>query len=330
VDEDERQRADGVRARADPQGRHLRRRLLQRHPRRGGSGLSRAAVVGGVETGGTHVRCVIAAGPDDVRAETRVPTTTPAETLGRAVDFFRTHAERVAAVGIASFGPVDLDPASRTFGFVTTTPKPGWQRANVAGAFAALGVPVAFDTDVNGAALGEHRWGAGRGVDPFVYVTVGTGIGGGAIVHGRPLHGLAHPEMGHVLVARDPDDRFAGACPYHGACLEGLASGVALRERWGAPAETLPPAHPAWALEARYLALGVMAIAAVLSPRRIALGGGVMRAPGLLERVRIEVITALAGYVAAPELVAPALGERAGVLGAVALAQVALSNRSVQ
>ena len=270
------------------------------------------------------MRCVIGTGPDDVRAETSVPTTTPAETLGRVVDFFRAHADSVAAVGIACFGPLDLDERSPTFGFVTTTPKPGWARADVRGAFRALGVPVALDTDVNGAALGEHRWGAGRGLDPFVYVTVGTGIGGGAIVHGRPLHGLTHPEMGHVLVAREPGDAFAGACPYHGRCLEGLASGVAMRARWGMAPELLPADHEAWRLQARYLALGVVAIAAVLSPRRIVLGGGVMRAAGLLDRVRREVVHALAGYLVAPELVAPALGERAGVLGAVALAQAAL------
>ncbi len=273
---------------------------------------------------------MIATGPDDVRGETSVPTTTPAETLAHAAAFFRAQPERPAAVGIACFGPVDLDPRSTMFGFVTTTPKPGWRHADVAGAFAALGVPVAFDTDVNGAALGEHRWGTGRGIDPFVYVTVGTGIGGGAIVNGRPLHGLVHPEMGHVLVPREPGDRFSGACPYHGACLEGLASGVALSERWGRAAETLPAQHEAWRLEARYLALGLVAITAVLSPRRVALGGGVMQAPGLLERVRAEVATALAGYVAAPELVAPALGERAGVLGAVALAQARLAERGVQ
>jgi fructokinase len=276
------------------------------------------------------VRCVVGTGPDDLRAETSVPTTSPAETLGRAAEFFRAHAESVAAVGIASFGPVDLDERSPTFGRVTTTPKPGWARADVVGAFRALSVPLAFDTDVNGAALAEHRWGAGRGVDPFVYVTVGTGIGGGAIVHGRPLHGLAHPEMGHLLIPRDPADRFAGACPYHGDCLEGLASAVALRARWGTPPETLPPEHEAWRLQARYLALGVVAIAAVLSPRRIALGGGVMRAAGLLEGVRRELAQALAGYVRAPELVPPALGERAGALGGIVLAQAALARVSVQ
>src|SRR5207253_627242 len=218
-----------------------------------------------------------------------VPTTTPAEPLGRVADFLRPHAERLAAVGIACFGPIDLDRRSPTFGWITTTPKPGWAHADVVGAFRALGVPVVFDTDVNGAALGEHRWGAGRGVDPFVYLPVGTGIGGGAIVNGRPLHGLVHPEMGHVPIPRDPADSFTGACPYHGSCLEGLASAVALRARWGTAPEALPAEHEAWRLQARYLALGIVAITAVLSPRRIAVGGGVMGAAGLLERVRSAV-----------------------------------------
>jgi fructokinase len=275
--------------------------------------------------------CAVATGPDDVRARVELPARRPAETLAAVAAFLRAHRGTVAALGIACFGPVDLDPASPTFGHVTTTPKPGWARVDVAGPLrAALDVPVAFDTDVNAAALAEHRWGAGRGEEPLVYVTVGTGIGGGVIVGGRPLHGLVHPEMGHVPIPRDPADGFAGTCPYHGACLEGLASARALRARWRVPPETLPVDHPAWRLEARYLALGVAAIVATLSPRRIVLGGGVMRAPGLLERVRRDVEEALAGYVRAPELSAPALGDRAGVLGAVALAQSALSERGVQ
>jgi fructokinase len=275
------------------------------------------------------VRCAVGTGPDDVRAETTMPTTTPAETLARVLEFFRAHTG-IAAVGAACFGPVDLDRSSPTFGRITTTPKPGWRGADVVGALRTLSVPVAFDTDVNGAALAEARWGAGRGVDPFVYVTVGTGIGGGAIVGGRPVHGLVHPEMGHLPIARDSADAFAGACPYHRDCLEGLASAVALSRRWGAPPETLPAEHEAWRLQARYLARGVAAIAAVLSPPRIVLGGGVMRAPGLLARVRAETATALADYVRAPELVPPALGERAGVLGAVALAQATLAEAGVQ
>jgi fructokinase len=189
-------------------------------------------------------------------------------------------------------------------------------------------VPVAFDTDVNGAALGEHCWGAGRGADPLVYVTVGTGIGGGAIVNGRLLHGLLHPEMGHVRLphARDVDP-FAGSCPYHDDCLDGLASGRALRERWGAAAETLPPSHPAWDLEAHYLALGLVAIIAVLSPQRIVVGGGVMRQPQLLLEVRRRVRALLNGYIEPLDrsledyIVPPALEGRAGVLGALALAR---------
>ena len=245
------------------------------------------------------------------------------------LEFFRAHTE-ITAVGAACFGPIDLDRSSPTFGRITTTPKPGWRGADVVGALRTLSVPVAFDTDVNGAALAEYRWGAGRGVDPFVYVTVGTGIGGGAIVGARPVHGLVHPEMGHVPITRDSADTFAGACPYHRDCLEGLASAVALSQRWGALPETLPAEHEAWRLQARYLALGVAAIAAVLSPPRIVLGGGVMRAAGLLARVRAETVKTLAGYVRAPDLVPPALGERAGVLGALALAQATLAEAGVQ
>jgi fructokinase len=273
------------------------------------------------------VRCVVGTGPDDVRAEVSVPTTTPDETLPRVVEFLRAHGQRIAAIGVACFGPIDLDPRSKTFGRITTTPKPGWAGADVVGALRALRVPIAFDTDVNGAALGEHRWGTGRGSDPFVYVTVGTGVGGGAIVGGRAVHGLIHPEMGHIVIPRDAGDTFRGVCPYHAGCLEGLASAVALRARWNAPPETLPPEHEAWRREARYLALGVAAIVAVLSPPRIALGGGVMRASGLLACVRHELTAVLAGYVRPPELVVPALGERAGVLGAIALAHSALDER---
>ena len=275
------------------------------------------------------MRCAVGTGPDEVRAETTVPTTTPAETLRRVLEFFRAHTE-ITAVGAACFGPIDLDRSSPTFGRITTTPKPGWRGADVVGALRTLSVPVAFDTDVYGAALAEYRWGAGRGVDPFVYVTVGTGIGGGAIVGARPVHGLVHPEMGHVPITRDSADTFAGACPYHRDCLEGLASAVALSQRWGARPETLPAEHEAWRLQARYLALGVAAIAAVLSPPRIVLGGGVMRAAGLLARVRAETLKTLAGYVRAPDLVPPALGERAGVLGALALAQATLAEAGVQ
>jgi fructokinase len=205
---------------------------------------------------------------------------------------------------------------------ITTTPKPGWSDTDVAGEIRQrLGVPVAFDTDVNAAALGEHRWGAARGLGTFAYVTVGTGIGGGVLVHGKPLHGLQHPEIGHLRIPHDREaDPFPGVCPFHGDCWEGLASGPALEARWGVAPEELED-ETAWALEARYLALGLVAVIAVLSPERIVVGGGVMRRPGLLELVRAEVAGLLGEYVAAGELVPPALGARAGVLGALALAE---------
>jgi len=286
-----------------------------------------APIFGGVEAGGTKFVCAVGRGPDDIRAEARVATTTPDETIAECLAFFAAHGS-IAALGIASFGPVDLAERSATWGFITNTPKPGWSGVDLAGAFRrGLGVPVGFDTDVNGAALAEHRWGVGRGRDPFVYLTVGTGIGGGAIAGGRPLHGLVHPEMGHVRVPHDRGaDPFPGACPYHGDCLEGLASGPALAQRWGQPPEALPPEHTAWELEAEYLALGVASIVAILSPERIAIGGGVMAQGHLLPRVRARLAHILGGYIQSLELdgdaylVHPALGDRAGVLGALALA----------
>lgn len=201
-----------------------------------------------------------------MRAAATFPTTTPAETIGRAVEFFEREAT-VEALVVGSFGPVDLDRDSPTWGFITTTPKPGWAQTDVGGELRRrLGVPVAFDTDVNAAALGEHRWGAGRELGTFCYVTVGTGIGGGAIVGGKLLHGLAHPELGHIRIPHDREaDPFPGSCPYHGDCWEGLASGPALEARHGRPAPELDD-EAAWALEARYLALGLVAVIGVLSP----------------------------------------------------------------
>jgi fructokinase len=250
-----------------------------------------------------------------VRAASTIPTTTPAETIDGAAAFFEREGP-VDAIGIGSFGPVDLER-----GFITATPKPGWANTDVAGEFGRrLGVPVALDTDVNAAALGEHRWGAAQGLDTVCYVTVGTGIGGGAVVGGRPLRGLVHPELGHVRIPHDLDaDPFPGACPYHGDCLEGLAAGPALEARWGRPAHELDD-DGAWELEARYLALGLVSAICVLSPERIVIGGGVMKRHGLLELVTQEVVRLMNAYVDVPELVPPALGDRAGVLGALALA----------
>ena len=238
---------------------------------------------------------------------------------------------------MASFGPLDLDPSSATWGRITSTPKPGWSGADlVAPLRAAFAVPVAIDTDVDGAGLAEALWGAGRGAGSVVYFTVGTGIGGAAIVGGSPLRGASHPEMGHIRVPRHPDDTvFAGVCPYHGDCLEGLASGPAVRARWGAPAEVLPAEHAAWDILGFYLAHACAAATLLLSPHVIVMGGGVMKSPPLLPAVRRWTLRLLAGYPQAAPLagdlsayvVPPALGDRAGVLGALALAEETFPQR---
>ena len=271
---------------------------------------------GGIEAGGTKWVCAVGTGPDDVRALVTFPTTTPDETITRAVAFFADH--EIAALGVGSFGPVDLKN-----GLITTTPKPGWANTDVVGAF---DIPVAFDTDVNAAAVGEGRWGAARGLDTFCYVTVGTGIGGGVVSGGRLVHGLVHPELGHLAIPHDlARDPFEGSCPFHRDCLEGLASGTAVHRRWGRAAEELTDPE-VWALEAEYLAYAVVNIAFAVSPQCVILGGGVMKEPTLLPLVRVRALELLAGYVAGPEVVLPALGDRAGVLGAIELARLQMSS----
>jgi fructokinase len=287
---------------------------------------------GAIEAGGTKFVCAVGTGPDDLRAEARFPTTTPAETLGKCLEFFRAQ-PKLDALGVGCFGPVDLREGSPSYGCVTTTPKPGWANTDIVGPLrGALRIPVGFDTDVNGAVLGESRWGAARGLDNAVYLTVGTGIGGGALVGGKLAHGLVHPEMGHLLVPREPDDaEYPGFCPYHGArCWEGVAAGPAILKRWNARAEQLPADHPAWDLEARYLASGLTSLVLVLSPERVILGGGVMQAEQLLPLVRKYLARSLGGYVQSDALVniegyvvPPLLGQRAGIAGALALADAA-------
>jgi fructokinase len=292
------------------------------------------SLVGGVEAGGSKWVCAVGTGPSDVRDSVVVPTTTPEETIGRVIDFFRGH-DGLDAIGVGSFGPVDVERSSPTWGSITSTVKPGWAHTDVAQTLgSALGLPVAFDTDVNAAALGEHRWGAAAALETFCYITVGTGIGGGGFVNGRVMHGLLHPEFGHMRIPRDPSrDPFPGVCPYHGDCLEGLASGEALRGRAGTPASEIADDDPVWELEAHYLALGLVNVICTLSPHRIVLGGGVMRRQHLLGPVRREVQALLGGYLATPALdggiddyiVPPGLGDRAGVLGAFELARTAAS-----
>jgi fructokinase len=287
---------------------------------------------GAIEAGGTKFICAIGSGPDDLET-VQIPTTTPTATLDAAIDFFRARRSELHAVGIASFGPIDLNPESWTYGYITSTPKTGWRNTDIAGAVRkGLDVPVGFDTDVNGAALGEARWGAARGLSDFLYLTVGTGIGGGAIVNGRVLHGLVHTEMGHIRVPHDrAADPFDGCCPFHGDCLEGLASGPAIQSRWGLSPRELPASHPGLALEARYLALGVANWVCTLSPQRIVLGGGVMHVQPLFPLIRQELLALLNDYVQAREItecvdhyVVPALlGARAGVLGGLVLAEEA-------
>ena len=293
---------------------------------------------GGIEAGGTKFVCAVGSGPDDIRAEIRLPTESSEVTMGRVIDFFRGQQEQhdIAAIGVASFGPVDPDPDSPTFGHITNTPKPGWANTPVAPILRdAFDVPIGFDTDVNVAALGEHSWGAAQDVDTFVYLTIGTGIGGGGMVDGNLLHGLIHPEMGHIAIPHNWErDPFAGTCPFHGDCWEGLANGPALEERWGQAGESLPEGHEAWSLEAHYIALGVTSIMMILSPQMVVLGGGVMEQAHLFPLVHREVQSQLNGYIQSPAIleeiesyiVPPALGGRSGVLGAIALAQRALQD----
>lgn len=285
---------------------------------------------GAIEAGGTKLRCTVGTAPGDLRAEARIETRGPEETLAETVRFFREHGAGVVALGLGCFGPVDLENSSPTYGHITTTPKPGWAHVDVVGALRdGLGLPVGFETDVGAAALGEGRWGAARGLADFAYVTVGTGIGGAVVAGGSVVHGLVHPELGHLLVPRASGDDFAGACPYHGDCLEGMASGVALRARWGVDPTTLAEDHPAWALEAHYLAAGLANLILVASPRRVVLGGGVMERARLLPLVRERVARLLGGYVAARQLgediasylVAPGLGHRSALCGALLLAE---------
>lgn len=295
---------------------------------------------GGIEAGGTKFVCILAEGLEHVIARSEFPTTTPEQTIGRAIRFFReppAGAGELAAIGIASFGPVDLNRSSSTYGYITDTPKPGWSNVDFAGGLRReFNLPVGFDTDVNGAALAELKWGAAQGLHTFLYLTIGTGIGGGGFVGGAPMHGLVHPEMGHIRLPHDwAVDPFAGNCPFHGDCLEGLASGPAIEKRWGMPATRLGMDHPAWALEALYLSYALVNLICALSPQKLILGGGVMRQTQLFPLIWQKVPQLLAGYVRNPlileyidqYIVPPGLGSEAGVLGAVALAMQALQHK---
>jgi fructokinase len=288
---------------------------------------------GAVEAGGTKFVCLVGSSPDDVVARTRIPTgADPAATLEAVVAFFAA-SPAPAAVGIASFGPIELRPGHPHYGHVTSTPKPGWRNADLVGPVAAaLGVPVGFDTDVAGAALGEGRWGAARGLRTFVYTTVGTGVGAAAVVGGRLAVGLGHAEMGHMSVPRQPGDTYPGGCPYHGDCLEGMAAGGTIAARFGRPAEQLDGADLRRAVEweAGYLAEGLRTMVYTLMPERIVIGGSVAQLPGLFPLLRAELATTMADYGRLPEhgaeefVTPPGLGGLAGPAGALVLAENAL------
>lgn len=289
---------------------------------------------GGIEAGGTKFVCSVAGGPGNVVEEIRFPTTTPEETLGKAIQFFKPYIEagRVNTIGVGCFGPLDLNVKSPTYGYITATPKPHWSNADVRGTLQqALGVDIAFDMDVNAAAIGEATWGASRGFDPSLYITIGTGVGGGYLFNGKPLIGMLNLEMGHVRIPHDRGrDPFAGCCPFHGDCLEGLVSGPAVEKRLGITGAVVPEEEPFWDIEAEYIASALMNYILTLSPEKIILGGGVMQREFLFAKVRRRVRELLNGYVSSPSvledidryIVPPALGNQSGSLGAIAMAML--------
>jgi fructokinase len=296
-------------------------------------------LVGAIEAGGTKFVCAVGTGPGEgLRARVEIPTTeNPRQVLADVVAWFVEQQKslgKIGALGVASFGPVDLDRTSSTYGFITSTPKPGWRNTDLLGFLQHVfpGIPIGFDTDVNGAALGEYTWGSTRGVEDFVYITIGTGIGAGGMVGGKLVHGLVHPEIGHMRLARKAGDDFAGVCRYHGACWEGLCSGPAIEARTGMAAHRLPANHSGWQLEMNYVAQAIGNLVCVLSPRRIIVGGSVRKGGHLGEAaffagVRRDVRASLNGYIESPWLeekieayiVPPELGDDAGVCGAIAL-----------
>lgn len=287
---------------------------------------------GGVEAGGTKFVCCVSSGPGSIVEEVRFATTTPEETLRKTVQFFQPFVAegKVKSIGVGCFGPLDLDPESPTYGSITATPKPGWSHTDVRGTLQrALQVPIAFDMDVNAAAIGEAIWGASKGLDPSLYLTIGTGIGGGYIKDGKPLIGMLNLEMGHLRIPHDRElDPFDGNCPFHGDCFEGLANGPAIEKRLGMKGALVPETDPYWDVEADYIASALMNYILTLSPKKIILGGGVMQREFLYPRVRSRVRQLLNGYVNSRSIlenmdeyiVPPGLGNQSGSMGAIAMA----------
>ncbi len=283
---------------------------------------------GAIEAGGTKFVCAVGENLDALTVKV-FATRHPNETLQEVGNFLRSYKQSLKGIGIASFGPIDLHPASPTYGFITSTPKTDWAHLNLVGeikkVLSSAEMPVAFDTDVNGAALGEACYGAGQGKQDFIYITIGTGIGGGIVANSELIHGLVHTELGHIFLPKHPEDKFAGCCPYHGAnCFEGLASGPAIAKRWQIHPENLPATHPAWELQSWYVGAALSSLICSMSPQRIILGGGTMQVEGLIEKIRQQTQLHLNNYIVNAELdtgindyiVNPGLGDRSGVIGA--------------
>jgi fructokinase len=297
--------------------------------------MSEEALFGGIEAGGTKFVCILGAGPKNIVQQVRIATTTPQETLGKVIQFFQTHmlSRQIDGIGLAVFGPADINPKSPTYGRITNTPKPGWRDTDILGVLQrALKVKMVIDMDVNAAAFGEFSWGASRGYDPSLYLTIGTGIGGGYIKDGKPMTGMLNLELGHIRIPHSSkEDPFLGSCPFHGDCFEGLASGPAIEKRLGIAGATVRDSDAFWDVEARYIALALLNYILVLSPSRIILGGGVMQREFLFPKIRRIVQELLNGYVASRSvveniddyIVPPGLGNRSGSLGAIALAKLA-------
>lgn len=288
-------------------------------------------LLGAIEAGGTKFVCAVGSENGEILEKISFSTTTPKETMEKVVNFFLD--KKIVALGVGCFGPIDLDKDSKTYGYITSTPKTNWINYDIVGKLKKyFDIPINFDTDVNGAALGEARWGSAIGLDSVIYLTVGTGIGGGIYSSGKLVHGMIHPETGHIMVKREKNDKYRGKCPYHGDCLEGMASGPAIEERWGVEASKLSKDHEAWKLEAYYLAQGLVNYILIMSPKKIILGGGVMKQTQLFSLIQNEVVRILNGYVSHKNIlkniekyiVPPKLGDNAGICGALALAEIEL------
>ena len=291
--------------------------------------------LGGIEMGGTKIVCAIGNEYGEVLDRFVIPTTTPQETLVKSFKYFKD--KNIDCLGIGSFGPIDLDKSSKTYGYITTTPKPGWENTDVISYFRGLNVPIGFDTDVNAACIGEASFGAGMGLDSVIYGTIGTGIGFGVYLDGHLIHGLMHTETGHMLLEKHPNDKdFIGPCPYHTNCFETLASGPSIEKRWGKRGEYLVDNNDVWELEAYYIGQALCNCIMCYSPKRIVLGGGVMHNEKLLELIRQETLKDLNGYIKKDEIinrideyiVSPKLKDNAGIVGCMELGRLALNELS--